>query len=163
VATMPEAEVKAEPEAEVKLEPEAEVKAEPEAEVKAEPEAEVKAEPQIEVEPEPQAEETPESQAEEKEAVAAGDGGDDGLYRGMLEMDITSVDAKQIPNFLSQLQQVPNLQVVSFKGLPGGNSLIALAINHPMPLPDILRRMPTVESVAAKENEVHVVLKVLEI
>ena len=76
-------------------------------------------------------------------------------------MDITSVDAKQIPNFLSQLQQVPNLQVVSFKGLPGGNSLVVLAINHPIPLPDVIGNMSTVESVTVDKNEVHVVLKAL--
>jgi hypothetical protein len=79
----------------------------------------------------------------------------------MLEMDVTSADAKQIPVFLSHLQQVPHLQVVSFKGLPGGNSLIVLAISHPLPLPNILNRMSPVESVAAKDNGVNVVLKAL--
>lgn len=57
------------------------------------------------------------------------------------------------------IQQLPNLQVVSFKGLPGGNSQIVLAISHPLPLLDILRRMSPVESVTADDKEVHVVLK----
>ena len=71
------------------------------------------------------------------------------------------MDAQQIPIFLSQLQQLPNLQVVSFKGLPSGNSLIMLTLNHPMPLPDILKRMSPVESVEDNEKGVHVVLKAL--
>jgi hypothetical protein len=105
----------------------------------------------------PAAEPEPEAKAEEKAAASNGDG--DGLYRGTLELDITSVDAQQVPIFLSQLQQIPNLQVVSFKGLPGGNSIIALSISHPLPLPDIIKRMSPVESVEGSEKGVHVVLK----
>ena len=99
--------------------------------------------------------------AAEEKAAAASNGDGDGLYRGTLELDITSVDAQQIPVFLSQLQQIPNLQVVSFKGLPGGNSIIVLAINHPMPLPDILKRMSPVESAEGNDNGVNVVLKAM--
>jgi hypothetical protein len=123
----------------------------PEAQPSAE-ETEEKLAPQAE---EKQAEEKAQPQVEEKREAAPGDG----LYRGMLELDVTAEDAKQIPIFLSQLQQLPNLQVVSFKGLPGGNSLIMLAISHPIPLPSIIKRMPPVESVKADEQEVHVVLK----
>jgi hypothetical protein len=126
----------------------------------AQPAAEEKSAPQAEETPAPQAEEKPEPQAGEKTEAAPGSGEGDGLYRGMLELDVTAEDAKQIPIFLSQLQQLPNLQVVSFKGLPGGNSIIALAISHPLPLPDIIKRMSPVESVTAGDKEVHVVLKV---
>jgi hypothetical protein len=48
---------------------------------------------------------------------------------------------------------------VSFRGLPGGNSIISLSISHPLPLPDILRRMTPVESVVDNGNGVNVVLK----
>jgi vacuolar-type H+-ATPase subunit H len=114
--------------------------------------------PEIQPAAEP-TEHKPEAKAKGKAAASNGDG--NGLYRGTLELDITSVDAQQIPVFLSQLQQIPNLQVVSFKGLPGGNSIIVLSINHPMPLPDILKRMSPVESAEGKDNGVNVVLKAM--
>ena len=125
------------------------------------PEVETAAEPAEK--PEAPADEKAEAKAEEKAEAAASNGDGEGLYRGTLELDITSVNAQQIPIFLSQLQQLPNLQVVSFKGLPDGNSLIVLAISHPIPLPDILKRMPPVESVEDNDKGVHVVLKAMAI
>jgi len=104
-------------------------------------------------------EEKLEPQAEVEAGVASTGEGDEGLYQGMLELEIAPVAAKQIPNFLSNLQRVPNLQVVSFKGSATGESIIVVIINRPLPLSAILNEMPLVESAIANGNKIQVTLR----
>ena len=81
------------------------------------------------------------------------------LYQGMMELEIVSLDPKQVPDFVSQLQRVPNLQVVSFKGSSTGESMVVVVANRPLPLPSILREIPSVESAVSNGGKIQVTLK----
>ena len=83
----------------------------------------------------------------------------DGLYQGMMELEILSVDPKQVPDFVSHLQQVPDLQVVSFRGSSSGESMVVVVVNRPLPLPAILREIPSVESAIGNGGKIQVTLR----
>lgn len=94
-----------------------------------------------------------------KKAVEKTEGA--GLYRGVVTLAIVPpIDIVQLDSLKEGLFQVENLRVVTVGGAAGEGSQVIVSAEEPLPLLDILGKMPVVEGVVEKGDVIQVRLKV---
>jgi len=94
-----------------------------------------------------------------KKAVELTEGA--GLYRGVVTLAIVPpIDIVQLDSLKEGLFQVENLRVVTVGGAAGEGSQVIVSAEEPLPLLDILGKMPVVEGVVEKGDVIQVRLKV---
>ena len=84
----------------------------------------------------------------------------DELYEGIVELVTASpIDQDQVRELEEYLRQVQNLRLVLIGGSVEEGAKIVVSVEKPMPLVNLLRKMPLVEQVVGKGKKIQVTLK----
>jgi hypothetical protein len=98
--------------------------------------------------------------AEVEAGAAPEEAGGAELYLGRVELEIIApIDFGQMMKLQAQLRGVTNLRLVSAGGSAAGNTTVVVSIDKPLPLINILRKMPPVKGVVKKEKNIQVALE----